>query len=220
VLKEITTRFSKLKLWQKALVIFVLFSIAVSPFTGSQSNQADGGNPSPSSSASEQPQETSTPTPRPLLFDVPAWVNSETAQQYSDAFEAIPDQTNMDVQKFISIDFTDFDDGTYGVFIDIAASENFSVKSACGVAFRESQDLFASIMSTVNYDFGDYKLDVLRIFSKLEGTDDFGNAKWYLLKQTGMERSNFSKIEWGVPDIQDGVNWDNLGSGPSCDTYE
>jgi len=221
MLKSLVNRFSQLKTWQKIVVGFVLFSVAVSPFTGNSSSNSNGdssnpsGTPAPSATAS-----IPEPSAAPLLFTAPDWMPAEVAQQYSDALQTLPELTNMDLKTFISIEFSDFEDGTYGVFVDLAASENFSLDSACRVAFREAQDLFTNVMNTVDFDFAGYDLYALRVFSKIQGTDDFGNPKLYLLKQTGMERGDFMQVSWASQDIQDGINWDGLGSGPKCETYE
>lgn len=158
------------------------------------------------------PVPTATEMSEPLPFEVPEWVDQEVARAYFDAFKSIEPETNMGVPTFIGLDFVDFEDGKYGVFIEIAASENlFGLDAACGVAERQAQTLFASIMKDVPVDLVDRELDVLQILSMLEGTDDFGAPMWLTLKNTRLESSDLRKIDWAQVGIEGKVSWDKLG---------
>ena len=140
-----------------------------------------------------------------------------TAQAYSAAFSAIEAKTNMGLDRIISVEFIDFDDGTYGTFIQIAADENFSMNMACGSASTTSQKLFVEIMNKVPYDFGKYELFNLQILARGQGTDSYGNAAWFTIHNTQLERSDYTKVNWAQKDVRYLVNWDDLGGVLSCD---
>lgn len=123
----------------------------------------------------------------------------------------------MDLDRFISIDFIDFDDGTYGTFIEIAADENLTMNMACGSASTRSQELFVEIMNNVSFDFGEYKLYTLQILARGQGTDDYGNPAWFTIHNTQLVRKDFTKINWDQTDVRYLVNWDDLGEVLSCD---
>ena len=219
-LSKFKTWFVALKNWQKVLFVIVAFSVVTAPF---QSKDANGGTsqatptPTPGVIASQPPVVKVSPTPKPLLFTAPAWMDGATAQAYSDAFSVIESKTNMGLDRIISVEFIDFDDGTYGTFIQIAADENFSMNLACVGASKRSQELFVEIMNNVPYDFGKYELFNLQILARGQGTDDYGNPAWFTIHNTQLERSDFTKINWQQTDVRYLVNWDDLGGVLSCD---
>lgn len=225
-LSRFKTWFVALKNWQKVLFVIVAFSVVTAPFQ-SPNTQENTSQPTqtptvsasqtPVVGASQTPVVVASPTPKPLLFTAPAWMDVATAQAYSSAFSVIEAKTNMGLDRIISVEFIDFDDGTYGTFIQIAADENFSMNSACGSASTTSQKLFVEIMNNVPYDFGKYELFNLQILARGQGTDDYGNAAWFTIHNTQLERTDFTKINWKQTDIRYLVDWDDLGGVLSCD---
>ena len=221
MLTKIKTWFLGLKTWQKVVVGFVAFSFLVAPFSGGAETSAPGGDTGTAPQVTEMPVPTATEMNEPIPFEVPDWVEPEVARAYTDALSTIEAETNMGVPTFIGLDFIDFEDGKYGVFIEIAASENlFGLEAACGVAERQAQTLFTSIMKDVPVDLVDRELDVLQILSMLEGTDDFGAPVWLTLKNTRLEGSDLRKIDWAQVGIEGKVSWDKLGGTQGCDQYK
>ena len=207
------------KLWQKLLIGFFLLSSlgSIGKLLGGNSTSAVVPSTAPiQSSLPSQPAQTATASPTPaLVFSAPEWLDPTTAQAYSNALSVLSPKTNMDVPRIISVEFIDFDDGTYGTFIEIAADDNLTGHMRCEGAAFDSEDLFIRIMNAVPYDFGKYKLDVLNILARFPGTDDYGNSVWVTLKGTILDRSIFTKVNWANPDIKYSLNWDKLiGRGP------
>jgi hypothetical protein len=221
MLTKIKTWFLGLKTWQKVVVGFMAFSILVAPFSGGAETSAPGGDSGTAPQVTEMPAPTATEVTEPLPFEVPEWVDQGVARAYFDSFASIDPETNMGVPTFISLDFIEFEDDKYGVFIEIAASENlFGLKAACGVAERQAQTLFTSIMRNVPVDLESHQLDLIQILSMLEGSDDFGAPIWRTLKNTSLEGPDFRKIDWAQEGIESKVSWDKLGGTLSCDRYK
>jgi hypothetical protein len=218
---KVKTWFLGLKTWQKVVVGFVAFSFLVAPFSGGAETSAPGGDTGTAPQVTEMPVPTATEMIEPIPFEVPEWVDQGVARAYFDSFASIDPETNMGVPTFISLDFIEFEDDKYGVFIEIAASENlFGLEAACGVAERQAQTLFTSIMRDVPVDLENHQLDLIQILSMLEGSDDFGAPIWLTLKNTNLEGPDLRKIDWDQEGIEERVSWDKLGGTLSCDRYK
>jgi hypothetical protein len=221
MLTKVKTWFLGLKIWQKVVVGFVAFSFLVAPFSGGAETSAPAGDSGTAPQVTEMPVPTATEVTEPLPFEVPEWVDQGVARAYFDSFASIDPETNMGVPTFISLDLIEFEDDKYGVFIEIAASENlFGLGAACRVAAREAQTLLTSIMRDVPVDLESHQLDLIQILSMLEGSDDFGAPIWRTLKNTSLEGPDLQKIDWDQEGIEDRVSWDKLGGTLSCDRYK
>ena len=221
MLTKVKTWFLGLKIWQKVVVGFVAFSFLVAPFSGGAETSAPDGDSGTAPQVTEMPVPTATEMTEPIPFEVPEWVDQEVARAYFDALASIEPETNIGEPTFIELKFQDFEDKTYGVFIELAASENlFGLEAACGVAERQAQTLFATIMRDVPVDLEKHQLDLLYINSTLAGTDDFGAPTRFFLKTIVLEGSDLQKIDWTQEGIESTVRWDKLGSYPECDKYQ
>jgi len=155
-----------------------------------------------------------SPTTSPLLFTAPKWVAPEVAQAYSDSLSDLMDEgTLTGIDKLIAVEFIDLDDGTY--VLEIQFVYDYSSNPCRGSSFQ-AQALFTKIMRTVPYDFGDYKLDDLRLLARAPGVDAYGNPGWLTVSGTELLRKTFSKVNWETKDIEFLINWDELSESRPC----
>ena len=217
MLTKVKTWFLGLKIWQKAVVGFVAFSFLVAPFSGGAETSAPGGDSGTAPQVTEMPVPTATEMTEPLLFTPPDWLNLETAKSYSESLEKLREEgTLTDVEKIISVEFIDFDDGTneYGVFVEFVY--DYSSNPCLGGAL-EGRTAFTDVMRSVPFDFGEYKLGILQFLARAPRTDDYGNPVWVTVKNTNLARQDFTQIDWSGEDIEYEVNWDKLGETLICE---
>jgi hypothetical protein len=94
MLAKVKARFLGLKTWQKVVVGFVVFSFAVSPFTGRTSSDV-GETQTPTPPPTEMPSEAPTIAPTEMPSEAPA-------------IELTPDQENAIYKAMNYLDYTAF----------------------------------------------------------------------------------------------------------------
>jgi hypothetical protein len=106
MLAKVKARFLGLKTWQKVVVGFVVFSFAVSPFTGRTSSDV-GETQTPTPPPTEMPSEAPTIAPTEMPSEAPTIAPTEMPSE-APAIELTPDQENAIYKAMNYLDYTAF----------------------------------------------------------------------------------------------------------------